>query len=94
MLLVDDGLATGTTMQAAVKAVRMMNPARVVVAVPVGSVQASAALGAIADELVCLSTPEPFTAVGLWYREFPQTSDEEVADLMASAAGFGEHGSG
>jgi predicted phosphoribosyltransferase len=94
VLLVDDGLATGTTMQAAVKAVRMMNPARVVVAVPVGSVQACAALGAIADELVCLATPEPFSAVGLWYREFPQTSDQEVADLLTSAAAFGEQGSG
>ena len=94
MLLVDDGLATGTTMQAAVKAVRLMDPARVVVAVPVGSVQASAVLGAIVDELVCLSTPEPFTAVGLWYREFPQTSDEEVADLLARATRLEEQGGG
>jgi len=93
-LLVDDGLATGTTMLAAVKAVRSMAPARVVVAVPVGSVQACASLGAIVDELVCLSTPEPFTAVGLWYRAFTQTSDEEVADLLATAAGLEEPGSG
>lgn len=94
VLLVDDGLATGTTMQAAVKAVRSMQPARVVVAVPVGSIEASANLGAMADELVCLSTPEPFMAVGLWYGEFPQTTDEEVAALLTTAAEFEPRGSG
>ena len=88
VLLVDDGLATGTTMQAAVKAVRLMAPARIVVAVPVGSVQACAALEPAVDEFVCLSTPEPFTAVALWYRDFPQTTDEEVAELLATATGF------
>jgi predicted phosphoribosyltransferase len=83
VLLVDDGLATGTTMRAAVSAVRQMSPARIVVAVPVGSIEACEALRAVADEVVCLQTPEPFTAVGLWYEVFDQTSDEEVARLLA-----------
>lgn len=84
VLLVDDGLATGTTMRAAVRAVRQMAPARIVVAVPVASVQARDAVAAIADEIVCLRTPEPFSAVGLWYDAFDQTSDDEVADLLAT----------
>jgi predicted phosphoribosyltransferase len=84
VLLVDDGLATGTTMRAAVRAVRQLSPARVVVAVPVASPQARDALAAVADDVICLRTPEPFAAVGLWYEEFPQTSDEEVAELLAT----------
>jgi predicted phosphoribosyltransferase len=84
VLLVDDGLATGTTMRAAVRAVRKLSPSRVVVAVPVASRQARDAVAAIADEVVCLQTPEPFSAVGLWYESFPQTSDEEVAGLLAT----------
>jgi putative phosphoribosyl transferase len=84
VLLVDDGLATGTTMRAAVRAIRALQPGRVVVAVPVASAQACEALGAVADEVVCLSTPEPFTAVGLWYDDFPQTSDDEVAALLST----------
>jgi predicted phosphoribosyltransferase len=83
VLLVDDGLATGTTMRAAVRAVRQLSPSRVVVAVPVASIQARDAVAALADDVVCLSTPEPFTAVGLWYESFPQTSDDEVAELLA-----------
>lgn len=85
VLIVDDGLATGTTMHAAVRAVRQMSPARVVVAVPVGSRQACEALAVVADEVICLRTPEPFSAVGLWYDDFPQTSDEEVARLLATS---------
>jgi predicted phosphoribosyltransferase len=84
VLLVDDGLATGTTMRAAVRAVRRLSPSRVVVAVPVASIQARDAVAALADDVVCLSTPEPFTAVGLWYDSFPQTSDEEVAELLST----------
>jgi predicted phosphoribosyltransferase len=83
-ILVDDGLATGSTMRAAVLAVRRLKPARVVVAVPVGSVEARDALAALADEMICLRTPEPFSAVGLWYVEFGQTSDEEVRELLAA----------
>ena len=84
VLLVDDGLATGTTMRAAVRAVRQLSPARIVVAVPVASMQARDALSAVADEVICLRTPEPFAAVGLWYQEFHQTSDDEVAELLST----------
>lgn len=82
-ILVDDGLATGSTMRAAVMAVRRLKPARIVVAVPVGAVEARDTLAALADEMVCLRTPEPFSAVGLWYAEFGQTTDEEVRELLA-----------
>jgi erythromycin esterase-like protein/adenine/guanine phosphoribosyltransferase-like PRPP-binding protein len=84
VLLVDDGLATGSTMQAAVLALRQQAPARIVIAVPVGASDTCARLRAVADRVVCLETPEPFTAVGLWYEDFGQTSDEEVAGLLAS----------
>ena len=84
-LLVDDGLATGATMRAAVLAVRQLRPSRVVVAAPVGAREASEALGAVADEVICPYTPEPFSAVGLWYAEFPQTTDEEVCRLLAAS---------
>jgi predicted phosphoribosyltransferase len=83
-ILVDDGLATGSTMRAAVLAVRRLHPARVVVAVPVGASPTCEALREIADEVVCASTPEPFTAVGLWYDDFSQTTDEEVRQLLAA----------
>jgi predicted phosphoribosyltransferase len=85
-LLVDDGLATGATMRAAVAAVRRAGPERVVVAVPVASPEAYDALRRDVDDLVCLFTPEPFRAVGLWYRDFRQTEDDEVRALLARAA--------
>jgi predicted phosphoribosyltransferase len=87
VVLVDDGLATGSTMRAAVLAVRRLHPARVVVAVPVGAWQTCQALGEVADEVVCPFTPEPFRAVGLWYADFSQTTDEEVRQLLATAHG-------
>jgi predicted phosphoribosyltransferase len=87
VILVDDGLATGSTMRAAVLAIRRLHPARVVVAVPVGAWQTCQALGEVADEVVCPFTPEPFTAVGLWYADFSQTTDEEVRQLLAPANG-------
>lgn len=83
-ILVDDGLATGATMRAAALAVRQLAPARVIVAVPVGAQSSCAAMAQAADEVVCLRRPEPFQAVGLWYRDFPQTSDEEVQALLAA----------
>lgn len=86
VILVDDGLATGSTMEAAVAALKAARPARVVVAVPVGSREACDRLRRLVDRLVCLSTPEPFTAVGLWYARFEQTSDEEVKRLLTEAA--------
>ena len=78
VILVDDGLATGSTMQAAVLALRQQAPARIVVAVPVGARETCERLARIADEVVCVSTPEPFNAVGLWYEDFSQTTDDEV----------------
>jgi putative phosphoribosyl transferase len=86
VILVDDGLATGSTMRAAVQAVRALQPARVVVAVPVGAPQTCEEFNDITDETVCARTPEPFSAVGLWYRDFSQTSDEEVRALLEEHA--------
>ncbi len=82
VLLVDDGLATGASMFAAVAALKRERPARVVVAVPVASRETCEALRREADDVVCSMTPEPFYAVGLWYEDFSQTSDEEVHELL------------
>jgi len=81
-ILVDDGLATGSTMRAAAQAVRVQHPAAVVVAVPVGARQTCAELSAVADEVICARTPEPFSAVGQWYLDFTQTEDAEVRELL------------
>jgi putative phosphoribosyl transferase len=78
VILVDDGLATGSTMRAAVAALRQEGPRNVVVAVPVAAPETCDAFRGIADEIVCAATPEPFYAVGLWYEDFSQTTDEEV----------------
>lgn len=85
VVLVDDGLATGNTMRAAVEAVRAQKPARVIVAVPVAARASCEELAEVADEVVCGRTPEPFRAVGLWYDDFEQTSDEEVGALLSQA---------
>lgn len=82
VLLVDDGLATGATMRAAARALRMGAPARLVIAVPTGAHASCEALRGEADEIVCATRPEPFHAVGSWYEAFPQTSDEEVQALL------------
>jgi len=92
VVLVDDGLATGSTMRAAVLAVRRLEPARVVVAVPVGARETCLALNDVADEVVCAGMPDPFSAVGLWYVDFTQTTDDEVRHLLA-AQGPGAHAS-
>ena len=86
VILVDDGLATGSTMLAAVKCVRSLQPSDVIVAVPVASQQACAHIREEADECVCLATPTPFQAVGEWYEDFRQTSDAEVRELLGQAA--------
>ncbi|MEP7226331.1 MAG: phosphoribosyltransferase [Gemmatimonadales bacterium] len=86
VVLVDDGLATGSTMLAAVRALRQQGPARIVVAVPVASPDTCELLKAHVDEVVCAATPEPFYAVGLWYRDFSQTTDEEVRELLQRTA--------
>jgi erythromycin esterase-like protein/predicted phosphoribosyltransferase len=85
VIVVDDGLATGSTMLAAVHAIRQDDPAQIVVAVPVADPDVCAALRATADEVVCLSTPQPLRAVGLWYEDFSQTIDSEVRGLLARA---------
>jgi len=86
VILVDDGLATGSSMRAAVAAVRTQSPARIVVAVPLAAVATCEEFKQEVDEIICLRTPEPFSAVGLWYEDFSQTSDEEVRDLLQRAA--------
>ncbi|MGE0517965.1 MAG: erythromycin esterase family protein [Candidatus Binatia bacterium] len=83
VILVDDGLATGATMQAAIKALRQQQPARIVVAVPTAAPDTCEQLKSEVDEVVCGITPEPFHAVGRWYEDFSQTSDDEVRDLLA-----------
>jgi putative phosphoribosyl transferase len=86
VILVDDGLATGATMRAAVLAVRERNPVRVIVAVPVAAAQTCDRLRDDVDELICALTPESFYAISVWYDDFSQTSDEEVRGLLARAA--------
>ena len=83
VILVDDGLATGATMRAAVQALKQQHPDRIVVAVPTASADTCEALRAEADDVVCAATPEPFLAVGYWYDNFAQTTDAEVRDLLA-----------
>jgi len=82
VILIDDGLATGSTMRAAAQAVRERQPSRVVVAVPVGAGETCAELAAYADEVICARMPEPFSSVGQWYLDFDQTDDEEVRALL------------
>ena len=97
VILVDDGLATGSTMRAAVQAIRALAPARVVVAVPVASAEAREQLQRFADDVVCARVPRRFYAVGRWYADFSETSDAEVSRLVQSAeaaeGGDARHGS-
>jgi putative phosphoribosyl transferase len=86
VVLVDDGLATGSTMRAAVRALRRQEARQIVVAVPVGAPSTCAELEEEADEVVCAATPQHFRAVGLWYDDFSQTTDEEVRELLEEAA--------
>lgn len=88
VILVDDGLATGSTMRAAVDALRDLDPARIVVAVPVGSMEACRDLESVADEVVCARVPRHFIAVGRWYADFSETSDAEVTELLESFSGL------
>jgi putative phosphoribosyl transferase len=85
VIVVDDGLATGATMEAAVRALGILGAARVVVAVPVASVEARERITALVDEIHVLETPRYFSAVGQWYRDFDQTSDTEVSELLAQS---------
>jgi len=82
VIVIDDGLATGATMEAAVTALRRMNPAEIVVAVPVGARETCDRFVRLADHVVCLATPASFDAVALWYEDFSQTTDDEVKELL------------
>ena len=86
VILVDDGLATGSTMRAAVAAVKQQGPRRTVVAVPTAAAKVCNLLRHEVEEVVCASTPEPFYAVGMWYEDFSQTGDKEIRDLLERAA--------
>jgi putative phosphoribosyl transferase len=86
VILVDDGLATGATMLAAVKALKQQQPGRIVVAAPVAAADTCEQLAEEVDEVVCAVTPQPFQAVGLWYEDFSQTTDEEVRELLERSA--------
>jgi len=85
IILVDDGIATGATMRAAASAVRKQHPARIIIAVPVAAYETCREFTAEVDEVVCVSIPEAFLAVGFWYEHFDQTSDEEVRQLLERA---------
>src|SRR5262249_21772994 len=86
VVVVDDGLATGSSMRAATIALRKLEPARTVVAVPVAAPETCSELQTQVDEIVCVDTPDPLYAVGLWYENFDQTTDDEVRDLLERAA--------
>jgi predicted phosphoribosyltransferase len=86
IILVDDGLATGSTMRAAIGALRQSNPARIIAAVPVAAAETVRRLGKEADSVVCLTAPDEFHAVSMWYEDFSQVSDEEVRQLLAAAS--------
>ena len=85
VILIDDGLATGATMRAAALAVNQQKPAKTVIAVPVAAADTCQQIKPLVDEMICLHTPEPFQAVGLWYDNFSQTTDEEVRHLLQQA---------
>jgi predicted phosphoribosyltransferase len=86
VIVVDDGIATGSTMQAALSALRQLDPKELIVATPIASEAACESLAEFADDVVCASTPEPFRAVGQGYRRFDQTTDDEVEELLTSAS--------
>lgn len=85
VIVIDDGLATGATMEAAVLALKSLHPAAVIVAAPVGARETCKRLAHIADRVICAEQPDPFSAVGLWYGDFSQTTDDEVSQVLASA---------
>ena len=89
VIVVDDGIATGGTMKAALRGVRKNAPARLILAVPVAPLEALADLRPECDEVICLATPDPFGAVGAFYRDFAQTSDKQVIDLLDKSRSFG-----
>ncbi|HHP7243412.1 MAG TPA: phosphoribosyltransferase [Elainellaceae cyanobacterium] len=91
VILVDDGLATGATMQAAIAALHHQHPAKIIGAVPVAAPEVCEALADKVDEMICAETPQPFYAVGLWYKNFSQTTDDEVRQLLKQAERRQQH---
>jgi len=85
VILIDDGLATGASMRAAVEGVRTQHPAKIIVAVPTGSIEACQPMEQVADEVLCEQTPQPFYGVGMWYDDFAQISDDQVRELLEQA---------
>ncbi|HEY7089331.1 MAG TPA: phosphoribosyltransferase [Tepidisphaeraceae bacterium] len=85
VILIDDGLATGSTMRAAAEAIRRQQPKRLIIAVPTGAAETCEQLRAFADEVICAIAPSDFRAVGLWYEDFPQLNDQQVRELLAHA---------
>ncbi len=94
VVLVDDGLATGATMTAAVEALRRQGARRIIVGVPIAAAETCEALAPKVDRIVCAATPEPFHAVGLWYEDFSPTTDEEVREILARTSGGAEREAG
>jgi predicted phosphoribosyltransferase len=92
VILIDDGLATGASMRAAVKGLRTRNPRWLVVAVPTAASEICEEFERIADEMICATTPEPFYGVGMWYEDFSQTTDEEVQKILEKTARQVQHG--
>lgn len=85
IILIDDGIATGATMRAAIAALKQLNPVKIIVAIPVAPIDACEEIRSTVNDLLCLETPEPFYAVGTWYDDFSQTTDQEVRELLAEA---------
>jgi predicted phosphoribosyltransferase len=85
VIIVDDGLATGSTMQAAIRALREKQPRKIVVAAPVAAAETCAKLRPLVDQVICVRTPDPFVAVGLWYEDFSETTDAEIHEILAAA---------
>lgn len=89
LILVDDGLATGSTMRAAIAVLKAQQPKEIIVAVPVAPADVCQEFRAEVDSVICLATPEPFYAIGLWYENFAQTTDDEVCALLANSLAVG-----
>lgn len=89
VILVDDGIATGATINSAINSIKKMSPKKIIVAVPVAPSETIASLKTQVADIVYLETPEPFYAVGIWYQDFPQTADDEVTSLLTQAKDFG-----
>lgn len=90
VILIDDGLATGATMRAAAIALKQQNPAKIIIAVPVSSPETCDEFEQEVDAIICAATPQPFYGVGIWYRDFSQTTDKEVRELLEKGRSFGE----